>query len=169
MHVFCGHTHFFENAEVSPRLFQHNIGAACGAWWTGNYNRCGAPNGYMIVKVDGKNVSWTYKPTGGSEKYQMRVYAPGTFNTKKEYVVANIWDWDPKCKVEWYQDGKYAGQMTMAIGYDQAYMQTKFARQHKCRTRHLFIAKPHSDYKSLKIVYTNRFGAKSTWEGVRRR
>ena len=43
VHVFCGHTHFYENIEVSENLYQHNIGAACGAWWTGWINRCGAP------------------------------------------------------------------------------------------------------------------------------
>lgn len=169
VHVFCGHTHFFENVEVSPSLYQHNIGAACGAWWSGNVNRCGAPNGFMVVNIDGQKVSWTYKPTGGSEKYQMRVYAPGTFALKKNYIVANVWDWDPKCSVEWYQDGKYAGKMTQAIGSDPEFMKTRYAKDTKCRTRHLFIAKPKGEYKSLKVVFTNRFGNRFTWEGVRRR
>ena len=33
VHVFNGHTHYFENSEVTPTLYEHNIGAACGAWW----------------------------------------------------------------------------------------------------------------------------------------
>ena len=51
VHVFSGHTHFFQNNEVSPVLYEHNIGAACGGWWTGWVNQCGAPNGYMVVEL----------------------------------------------------------------------------------------------------------------------
>lgn len=63
VHVFCGHTHFFQNAEPNAKLYQHNIGAVCGAWWDSWINRCGAPNGYLIVNVDGNDVSWSYKAT----------------------------------------------------------------------------------------------------------
>lgn len=61
VHVFSGHTHFFQNNEVSPVLYEHNIGAACGGWWTGWVNQCGAPNGYMVVDVDGNDLKWHYK------------------------------------------------------------------------------------------------------------
>ena len=50
VHVFAGHTHFYENNQVAPTLYEHNIGAACGAWWAGHVNRCGAPNGYLVVE-----------------------------------------------------------------------------------------------------------------------
>ena len=50
VHVFCGHSHFFQNVDVNEHLYQHNVGAACGALWWGNVNRCGAPNGYMCNK-----------------------------------------------------------------------------------------------------------------------
>src|SRR5574344_368343 len=43
VHFFCGHTHYMQNIAVTPKLYQHNIGAVCGAWWAGNINRCGAP------------------------------------------------------------------------------------------------------------------------------
>lgn len=35
VHVFCGHSHFFQDVDVNEHLYQHNIGAACGAWWWG--------------------------------------------------------------------------------------------------------------------------------------
>ena len=94
-HVFAGHTHFFENVEVTPRLYQHNIAAACGAWWTSNMNRDGAPNGYMVVSVNGTKLKWKYKSANRKDDYQMRVYKPGEFRTQKKYIVANIWEWDP--------------------------------------------------------------------------
>lgn len=54
VHIFAGHTHFYENAQPAANIYEHNIGAACGAWWAGHVNRCGAPNGYLIVEVDDK-------------------------------------------------------------------------------------------------------------------
>ena len=67
-----GHTHFFQNNEVTPTLYEHNIGAACGGWWAGWVNQCGAPNGYMVVDVDGDNVKWHYKATRRDFAYQFR-------------------------------------------------------------------------------------------------
>ena len=49
---------------MTPVIYEHNIGAACGAWWAGDVNRCGAPNGYLVVNVTGDDISWQYKATG---------------------------------------------------------------------------------------------------------
>lgn len=64
---------------VTPVIYEHNIGAACGAWWAGHVNRCGAPNGYLVVNVTGDDISWQYKATGRPFDYQFRVYKPGEF------------------------------------------------------------------------------------------
>lgn len=157
-HVFCGHTHFFENVEVSPTLYQHNIAAACGAWWTSNLNRCGAPNGYMVVDVDGTELKWRYKGTRRSPDYQMRVYRQGEFRTQAKYVVANVWDWDPHCRVVWYQDGKYMGRMKQVADDDEMYLRTKPLKPQMCKTRHLFRANPSGRYRTIKVVFTDRFG-----------
>lgn len=158
VHVFCGHTHFFENVEVSPRLYQHNVGAACGAWWSGNVNRCGAPNGYMVVSVDGTSLKWAYKGTGLKASYQMKVYKPNQFRSQPGYVVANVWDWDSHCRVVWYQDGKYMGRMQQFEADDEAFLQTNPKKRQMCKTLHLFRAKPDAQYRELKVVFTNRFG-----------
>lgn len=52
---------------MTPTLYEHNIGAACGAWWAGHVNRCGAPNGYLVVNV------WDWDPT-----YQVKWSENGT-------------------------------------------------------------------------------------------
>jgi Nucleoside phosphorylase len=31
VHIFAGHTHYYENRMVTPDIYEHNIGAACGA------------------------------------------------------------------------------------------------------------------------------------------
>ena len=158
VHVFCGHTHFFQNVEVAQELYQHNIGAACGAWWTGHINRCGAPNGYMIVDVNGDELAWHYKPTGFPVSRQFDVYGQGRFPTQKDYVVANVWDYDRKWRVEWFQDGRPMGAMERFTDVDGNYASRFAERQADSETPHLFRCRPEGKYKEIKVVVTNRFG-----------
>ena len=160
VHVFCGHTHYYENSEVTPKLYQHNIGAACGAWWVGQVNRCGAPNGYLIVDVNGTSVKWHYKATGHPVSYQLRAYDKGAWLSQPEYVVANVWDYDSHCKVEWYQDGKYMGPMERFTDRAQSYLPYEKKASDAPLTSHLFRAKPQGDYQTATVVFTNRFGEK---------
>ena len=158
VHVFCGHTHFYENIEVSENLYQHNIGAACGAWWTGWINRCGAPNGYLVVDVNGDDLRWHYKATGFPMSRQMTLYAPGEFSSQKNYAVANVWDYDSKCRVEWYQDGRAMGAMERFTDVDEGYNSRYTRRKSDSETAHLFRCKPQGEYKEIRVVFTNRFG-----------
>lgn len=158
VHVFCGHTHFCQNNQVNPDLYEHNIGAACGAWWSSWVNRCGAPNGYMVVEVNGNDLKWHYKGTRRSFDYQFRVYKPGEFLTQSSFVVANVWDWDKDCKVIWYQDGKEMGEMEQFTDADETYAATLKDRKTACDTAHLFRAMPSDGAKEIRIVFTNRFG-----------
>ena len=168
-HVFAGHTHFFENVEVTPRLYQHNIAAACGAWWTSRLNRDGAPNGYMVATVDGTSMSWQYRATNAKTVYQMRVYKPGEFRTQKDYVVANVWEWDPHCRVVWYEDGKYKGRMQQFTDNDEAFLLTKPRPHQLAKTQHLFRARPSSKkYRTIKVIFINRFNQTYTYTIVNR-
>ena len=98
--------------KVTPNLYEHNIGAACGAWWAGHVNRCGAPNGYLVVEVKGNAAAWYYKATGHDSDYQFRVYKPNEFKiTSPDYLVVNVWDWDPTYQVTWSENGIEKGHM----------------------------------------------------------
>lgn len=156
-HLFAGHTHFFENNVVTPSLFEHNIGAACGTWWAGYVNRCGAPNGYLIVEVKGNDVSWHYKATGKAPDYQFRIYKPGEFASQSDYLVANVWDWDPSYQVTWFENGQERGAMEQFDDEDQSYidMQGKGNGYH---TLHLFRCQPSPEAQSVRIEVKNRFG-----------
>ena len=158
VHIFSGHTHFYENQSPAPTIYEHNIGAACGAWWAGHVNRCGAPNGYLVVQVKGDDVKWRYKATGCSPDYQFRLYQPGEFESQKDYVVANIWDWDWTYTVNWYEDGVLKGAMQAFDDEDQDYINMVKGKKTGYRTRHLFRAQPSKDAKSVKVVVKNRFG-----------
>lgn len=158
VHVFCGHTHYFQNVEVSESLYQHNIGAACGAWWQGKVNCCGAPNGYLVVSVEGDRLRWRYKATGTSPDVQMSVYGQGEWPSLAEDIVANVWDYDPRCRVEWWQDGRAMGEMERFSAVDAAYQSQSGPRSMRIATSHLFRCRPKGRYKKIEIVFTNRFG-----------
>lgn len=168
VHFFCGHTHFFQNIVVNDRFFQHNIGAACGSWWAGDLSVCGAPNGYLVVDVDGTNVRWHYKPTKGSFSDQFRTYLPGQFRTQVGMVVANVWDFDPQCKIEYAEDGVQKGSMEQFVDIDDAYIyqQNRIGKKVPSdrKTGHLFRFKPTKGTKKIAITFTNRFGETYTRE-----
>lgn len=158
VHVFCGHTHFSQNNEVTPNLYEHNIGAACGAWWAGWVNQCGAPNGYMVVDVNGTDLKWHYKGTRRAFSHQFRLYGKGKFLTQSSFVVANIWDWDSACRVVWYQDGKPMGEMEQFVDADETIAAMKKDRSQAELTGHLFRAMPADGAREIKVEWTNRFG-----------
>lgn len=104
-HIFVGHTHFYENRIVTPVIYEHNIGAACGAWWAGHVNRCGAPNGYLVVNVTGVTFPGSIRLPVVHSVNQFRVYKPGEFQSQPKYLVVNVWDYDPAWKLSYYEDG----------------------------------------------------------------
>ncbi|NJO68199.1 MAG: TonB-dependent receptor [Bacteroidetes bacterium] len=157
VHIFAGHTHFYENQEVSPNIYEHNIGAACGTWWAGDVNRCGAPNGYLVVEVINTEVKWYYKATGQNSDYQFRIYKPGEFLSQPGFLVVNAWDWDTACKVNWYEDGQLKGSMEQFSDEDQDYISmVKMSKGY--HTNHLFRVKPNAGSKNIKVEFVNRFG-----------
>lgn len=157
VHLFEGHTHFLENNRLSPNLYEHNIGAACGAWWKGNVNRCGAPNGYLVVEVNGNDIKWYYKSTGMDKRKQFKIYRQDEFKSQKDYIVANVWDWDTDTTVEWYADGIYKGYMDQFQDEDQSFI-TQNGKALGYKTKHLFRARPVKGTQSIEIKVTNRFG-----------
>lgn len=164
VHFFCGHTHFYQNIIVNPTFYQHNIGAACGAWWAGDLSVCGAPNGYLVVDVQGDDVRWHFKPTKGSFSDQFTTYLPGEFRTQVGMVVANVWDYDSTCKVEYLEDGVAKGAMTQFADIDDNYIYQQHRLGKKVPsdriTGHLFRFKPSKGTKQVTIVFTNHFGEK---------
>ncbi|KAA5219718.1 TonB-dependent receptor, partial [Bacteroides finegoldii] len=111
-----------------------------------------------VVQVKGDDVKWRYKATGCSPDYQFRLYQPGEFESQKDYVVANIWDWDWTYTVNWYEDGVLKGAMQAFDDEDQDYINMVKGKKTGYRTRHLFRAQPSKDAKSVKVVVKNRFG-----------
>jgi hypothetical protein len=116
-HIMSAHTHVSEN-WVEGNLMEHNTATVCGAWWSGPVCSDGCPPGFEVYQVDADKLSWYYHPMRGKKEDQLRLYAPGKSADKPKHVVANVWNWDPGWKVEWWQDGTAMGAMLQFVGQD---------------------------------------------------
>lgn len=140
VHVYTAHTHTIYNVDKTAEnhIFEHNAGSICGTWWWSAHEtpgvhigQDGSPGGYTILKVNGTDFQWQYKPTGSDVSEQFRTYdrnrihitadkyvASGNADSKKSFdpglwatasseneVYVNVWNWDPSWKVEVSESG----------------------------------------------------------------
>lgn len=165
VHIMSGHTHYNRNV-ITNGIFEHNHGAVCGAWWTGPICEDGTPRGYGVYEVDGTNLKWHYQPTGLSKKEQVHIYVDDLTNQKR--LIANVWNWDPNWKVEYFLDGKAMGALEQQKGYDplsvSLYKGDKLPAgrtfPEPSKTEHLFVAHFEPSVKNVQVIATDRFGEK---------
>ena len=141
MHIISGHRHFVWNYEyakegsVYTNIYEHVMGAVCGAWWRTNMCGDGAPCGYGVFVGEGKDlVDWYhigYHEGMNSRSHQMRLYRGNAitgaakpegdtsatkgyyaFNFSEDTLLANIYFADSEWVVKVYEDGVYSGNMT---------------------------------------------------------
>ncbi len=144
VYILSGHTHIIYNVDKldgTTPVMELNSGAVCATWWYTGYDhpwlhigRDGAPGGYRVMDMSGKDVKWRFKGIEQPEDFQFRSYdrnmiaidplrdAPdadeahrqilaeslGEYGLASEdnYVYINVWDWDPAWKVEVFEGGK---------------------------------------------------------------
>lgn len=164
-HIISGHTHFNLNMEYGKNLFEHNTAAACGTWWKTEECMDGAPRGYAVYEVDGDKVKWYYKSSGYNPDYQMRVYAPGAAGEHPDDVVANVWNYDSKWKVELLENGKKTADMEKYTGYDpisKAHCSDRDVVVYEwiwpITNEHMFHARPRYADSKRQVRVTDRFG-----------
>lgn len=166
-HIISGHMHYNLNVQFNDSLLEHNTAAVCGTWWQLDVCLDGAPRGYAVYEVDGNDVKWYYKGAGYDKSYQFRAYPT---DSSKEYpsdIIANVWNYDPQWKVEWFENGRNMGEMVKFTGYDP-YASTLCADKSKVKyswispatTEHLFRATPENPKSKIEILVTDRFGNK---------
>ncbi|MDB5200691.1 MAG: metallophosphoesterase [Ferruginibacter sp.] len=164
VHIMSGHTHFNEKWEAG-NIMEHNHGTVCGAWWTGPVCSDGTPAGYAVYEVNGRELSWYYKSTGKAKTQQLRLYDSKQANSGAD-ICANVWNWDPKWTIEWFEDGQRKGLMEQRIGLDplavQLYSGPALPAKHKwvepTLADHLFYARPSGNAKQIMVKATDRFG-----------
>ena len=144
VHFVTGHSHKLITTPCSQavhypqiaNIIDHNVGAICGAWWFtaahGGPHLApdGAPAGFKVFPVDGKQIEWYYTATDCGAQKQFRAF---DLNTVRDYyrtngemrvflennpqrtdfatvednrVAIHIWDWAPDWKVKVTENGK---------------------------------------------------------------
>jgi hypothetical protein len=96
----------------------------------------------------------------------MVLHAKGRVDAHTDSVVANVWNWDPKWKVEWMEDGVSQGAMKQIVAYDplavELYKGPALPAKSKWvepnLTEHLFAATPSANAKKVTVKATDRFG-----------
>ena len=165
VHIMSGHTHYNKNV-ISNGVYEHNHGTVCGAWWTGPICSDGAPNGYGVYEVNGTDLTWHYKATGLDKNYQISLDVEELTNQKR--LLANVWNWDPEWKVEWWADDKPMGVLENVAGFDPQAVRlfkgpklpVKRSFAEPSRTDHLFMAHFSPEVKTIRVVAVDRFGNK---------
>jgi len=175
-HICSAHKHFAENYEIAPGLMEHNHAPLSGLFWQALIASDGIPWGYYVYEVDGSDLKWYFKPVGLSKDHQFSAYRVGEDHELPDCIVANVWNYDPKWKVEWSENGVPQGEMERYTGHDAGFLREYDGRADKefkwkytwaANSVHLFKAQPlHSD-SYIEITVTDRFGTKYTWNNSR--
>ncbi len=153
----------------------------------------GSPGGYGVWEVDGKSVQWYYKSIGSPASYQFRSYdlnrvfisaalhAPNSTDAAlAEYagpyanpgaaneILINVWNYDPRWKVEVKEAGK-ALEVRRVAAKDPLHIISYEAKRLNAgavptsafvtgTTAHMFKAQASSATSTLEITVTDRFG-----------
>ena len=161
--ILSGHMHTGNNQIIADNLMEHNVTGLCGAWWCGPVCCDGAPVGYKIYEIDGDDIRWQYKSSGLPLDHQFKFYVNDALY--EGYVVANVWDYDPQWKVEYFEDGvkvcdmeRFKGQDPYAVECYKDPSTLKRSWVWALPTENLFRAKHSPDAKVLEVRVTDRFG-----------
>ena len=148
-HIMTGHTHKTYNYDhaiqesSTPKIYEHNVGALCGAWWSSRICGDGVPNGYQVfiagkdANGGGKFIDWYFigfYEGMNTRDHQMRLYRgdavtgidkslsgkPSSditgyygFNYGEDVLVANVYNADPKWVIKVYEDDIHTGNMEL--------------------------------------------------------
>jgi hypothetical protein len=161
--ILSGHMHTADHENISDNITEINITGLCGAWWCGPVCIDGSPAGFKHFIMDRKQMSWIYKGCGHPLDYQMKVYLDDP--SYPGYVVANIWDYDPQWKVEYFEDGVKVCEMERFRDHDplarELYKDPSSLKRtwvHSMATDNMFRARHSPDARVLEVRVTDRFG-----------
>ena len=163
VHLFSAHSHLLWNID-NGNIFEHKSGAVCAAWWVCGYlspginlGKDGAPSGYNVVTVNGKDIKWHYKATDFPVTTQFATYDRNTMNltsnrrvpnasqtNRQKYeaeakywlqngeeneVYINVWCWDPEWKIE-VKENYFRLDVEQVTVQDPLYLITTIAKRY---------------------------------------
>lgn len=164
-HLMAGHSHTQWNTIISPTIMEHTHVGACAAWWQGELGLDGTPKGYTVYLAEGDKLQWYFKGVGMSKDEQLKAYPQGSDSSNPEYIVANVFNYDPSWKVYWTENGQRIGEMKQYWGEDptarelyQPGKNEKYKWLSVCENNHLFRAKPNDSHAKITVQAIDRFG-----------
>lgn len=164
-HILAGHSHTNWHTQAKPNIVEHVHAAACGAWWQGEVCTDGSPKGYAVYEIDGDSISWYYKSVGKDKNHQLKLYKVGADAANPTSFIANVYNYDTKWKVRWYEDDVMMGEMTQYWGTDplagelyQPGKNKKHSWLSAGKTHHLFKAEPKNLNAKIRVEVVDRFG-----------
>ena len=135
-HIMSGHSHLIQTIEAAKQknIYEHNMGALCGAWWTSYMCGDGSPCGWGVFVGEGTTFTdWYhigYDKVSKSRSHQMRLYRGNSitgkatpssnpnltrgyyaFGFEEDVLLANVYMADSKWSIKVYEDGEYSGDM----------------------------------------------------------
>lgn len=161
--ILSGHMHTADFEQISENIVEINIAGLCGAWWCGEVCIDGSPAGFKVFDIDGDSMKWIYKGCGHPLDYQMKIYAdtedyPGQ-------IIANVWDYDPEWKVEYFEDGvkvcdmeRFKAQDPLAKELYKDPSSLKRTWVYAAPTENMFKASVSPEAKTIEVKVTDRFG-----------
>lgn len=161
--ILSGHMHTADYEQIAPNITEINIAGLCGAWWCGEVCIDGTPAGFKHFDMDGEKSTWIYKGCGHPLDYQMKVYVDDPSYPGE--VIANVWDYDPQWKVEYFEDGSKVCDMERFKAQDilakELYKDPSSLKRtwvYAAPTENMFKASLSEEAKSLEVRVTDRFG-----------
>lgn len=183
IYVLSGHTHMNYFVEKGERYLEHNCVSVSGSSWKTrnccglNLSSDGIMGGYAVYSIEGDDLSWYYKAPGFDvEHCQFRSYDINTVpalyagGLPANSVLLNVFNYDPKWKVEVFENGKALDVRQVwlrdPLYTDCALNQTSFKADKGAfaphPNSHMFTALAGSATSTLEIVVTDRFGRRYT-------
>ena len=161
--ILSGHMHTADYEQISDNIAEINVAGLCGAWWCGPVCIDGSPAGFKHFTMNGDTTEWIYKGCGHPLDYQMKLYVDDPLH--KGYVVANVWDYDPLWKVEYFEDGVKVCDMERFKTQDplarECYKDPSSLKRtwvYAAPTENMFRARRSPKAKVLEVRVTDRFG-----------
>ena len=161
--ILSGHMHTADYEQISKNITEINIAGLCGAWWCGEVCIDGSPAGFKAFNMNGSECDWIYKGCGHPLDYQMKVYT--NLPEYPESIIANVWDYDPTWKVEYYEDGEKVCDMERFTAQDplakELYKNPASLKRtwvYAVPTENMFKAHVNPKAQQMEVRVTDRFG-----------
>ena len=161
--ILSGHMHTADYEQIADNITEINVSGLCGAWWCGEVCIDGSPAGFKVIDIDGEKVEWIYKGCGHPLDYQMKIYVDNPDYPGE--IVANVWDYDPMWKVEYFEDGKkvcdmerFKAQDPLAKDLYKDPSSLKRTWVYAAETENMFKAPVSENVRHIEVRVTDRFG-----------